>query len=193
MFASCVWVSGLIESRKLECSSCSLYIKVLCWKLCEFEEFNIYYLTINYDYIIGHYFEMHNWYLFSRKVIVMRTFCCNSAYGFHEISACEWHTVELLKQTEQSRCDTHIKNETLRLKRILQFSNCELSIYICSSIQAAVAYGVYISWLIRYFRACDSYHDFHDRRLLLTRKLLSQGFPVLKLKSSLQKFYGRHY
>jgi hypothetical protein len=28
--------------------------------------------------------------------------------------------------------------------------------------------------------------------LLLTRKLLSQGFPVYKLKSLLQRFYGRH-
>jgi hypothetical protein len=83
--------------------------------------------------------------LFFRKVIVMRIFCCNSADGFPGISACEWHTVELLKQTEQSRRDTHIKNETVRWKRISQFSHCELSIYICSNIQAAVAYGVYIS------------------------------------------------
>ena len=26
----------------------------------------------------------------------MGIFCCNSADGFHGISACEWHTVELL-------------------------------------------------------------------------------------------------
>jgi hypothetical protein len=29
--------------------------------------------------------------------------------------------------------------------------------------------------------------------LLLTRKLLNQGFPLVKLKSSLRKFYGRHH
>jgi hypothetical protein len=34
-------------------------------------------------------------------------------------------------------------------------------------------------------------HDFLDRELLLTRKLLNQGFPVDKLKSSLRKFFGR--
>ena len=62
--------------------------------------------------------------------------------------------------------------------------------FICSNISAAPAYGVYISRLIRYSRACSSYQD---RRLLLTRKLLNQGFLLVKLKSSLRKFYGRHH
>jgi hypothetical protein len=30
-------------------------------------------------------------------------------------------------------------------------------------------------------------------KLLLTKKLLNQGFHFAKLKSSLRKFYGRHY
>jgi hypothetical protein len=34
-------------------------------------------------------------------------------------------------------------------------------------------YEVYISQMIRYFRACGSYQDFLDRGLLLTRKLLN--------------------
>jgi hypothetical protein len=29
--------------------------------------------------------------------------------------------------------------------------------------------------------------------LLLTRKLLNQGFLLIKLKSSFRKFYGRHH
>jgi len=57
--------------------------------------------------------------------------------------------------------------------------------FICSNIPAAPAYGVYISQLIRYFRARGSYQDFLDRGLLLTRKPLSQGFLLVKLKSSL--------
>jgi hypothetical protein len=65
--------------------------------------------------------------------------------------------------------------------------------FICSNIAAAPAYGVCISQLIRYSRACGSYQDFLDRRLLLTRKLLDQGFLLVKLKSSLRKFYGRHH
>ena len=51
----------------------------------------------------------------------------------------------------------------------------------------------YISLLIRYSRACGSYHDFLDRELMLTMKLLNQGFLVVKLKSSLWKFYGHHH
>jgi hypothetical protein len=57
--------------------------------------------------------------------------------------------------------------------------------FICSNIPAASAYGVYIFQLIRYSRTCGSYRDVHDRGLLLTRKLLNQGFLLVKLKSSL--------
>ena len=65
--------------------------------------------------------------------------------------------------------------------------------FICSNIPAALAYGVYISQMIRYSRACGSYKDVLDRGLLLTRKLLNQGFLLVKLKSSLREFYGRHH
>jgi len=65
--------------------------------------------------------------------------------------------------------------------------------FICNNIPAAPAYGVYISQLIRYYRACDSYQDFLDRWLLLTRKLLNQGFLLVRLKSSLRKLHGRHH
>jgi len=51
--------------------------------------------------------------------------------------------------------------------------------FICSNIPAAPAYVVYISQLIRYFRACGCNHDFLDRGLLLTRKLLNQGFLLV--------------
>ena len=36
-------------------------------------------------------------------------------------------------------------------------------------MSAAPAYGVYISQLIRYSRACGSYQDFLDRGLLLSQ------------------------
>jgi hypothetical protein len=63
---------------------------------------------------------------------------------------------------------------------------------ICTNIPAAPAYGVYISQMIWYSRACGSYQDFLDRGLLLTRKLLNKGFLLVKLKSSLRNLYGRH-
>ena len=65
--------------------------------------------------------------------------------------------------------------------------------FICSNIPAAPAYGEYISQLLRYSRACGFYQEFLDRGLLLTRKLLNQGFLLVKLKPSLQIFYGRHH
>ena len=65
--------------------------------------------------------------------------------------------------------------------------------FICSNIPAAPAYGVYISQLIRYSKDCGSYQHFLDRVLLLTRKLLNQVFLLVKLKSSLRTFYGRHH
>ena len=65
--------------------------------------------------------------------------------------------------------------------------------FISSNIPAATAYGVYIFQLIRYSRACGSYHDFLDRGLLHTRKLLNQGSLLVKLKSSLRAFYARNH
>ena len=55
--------------------------------------------------------------------------------------------------------------------------------FIFSNIPAASAYGVYISQMIRYSRACSSYLDFFDRGMLLTRELLNQGFLLVRLKS----------
>jgi len=65
--------------------------------------------------------------------------------------------------------------------------------FVCSNNPAAPAYGVYISQLLRYSRACVCYQDFLDRGLLLTKKLLNQGFLLVKLKSSNRKYYGRHH
>ena len=57
--------------------------------------------------------------------------------------------------------------------------------FICSNIPAVPAYEVYISRLIRYFRAFVSYNDFLNKELLLTRK--QQWFLGATLKSSLRK------
>ena len=65
--------------------------------------------------------------------------------------------------------------------------------FMCSNISGGLAYGVYVYQLIRYFRACGSYQDFFDRGLLLTMKLLNQRFQLVKLKTSLRKFYSRHH
>jgi hypothetical protein len=51
--------------------------------------------------------------------------------------------------------------------------------FICSNIPAVPTYGVYISQLIQCSGACASYHDFPNRVLLITRKLLDQRFRVI--------------
>ena len=65
--------------------------------------------------------------------------------------------------------------------------------FLSSNIPASPAYGVYISQLIRYARACVKYSDFLERGQLLSQKLLSQGYVKPRLEASLRKFYGRHH
>jgi hypothetical protein len=43
------------------------------------------------------------------------------------------------------------------------------------------------------YQTCGYYHDFLDRELLLTRKLLNQGFIMATWKTSYQQFYSLHY
>jgi hypothetical protein len=50
---------------------------------------------------------------------------------------------------------------------------------VWSSIQAAPAYGVYISQLLRYSRACGFYRAFLDKRLLPTKKIVNQELVVI--------------
>ena len=88
-----------------------------------------------------------------------------------------------------SYLDLHLENDSdgrLRTKLYDKRDDCNFLIvnfpFICSNIPAAPAYGVSISRLIQYSRTRGFYQDFLDRGLLLTRKLLSQGFLLVKLK-----------
>ena len=64
--------------------------------------------------------------------------------------------------------------------------------FLSSNIPSSPAYGVFISQLIRYARACSSYECFILRAVRLSNKLLGQGYFKERLKSSLRKFYGRY-
>ena len=61
-----------------------------------------------------------------------------------------------------------------------------------SNIPSSPAYGVFISQLIRYARACSSYECFILRAMRLSNTLFGQGYVKERLKSSLRKFYGRY-
>ena len=64
--------------------------------------------------------------------------------------------------------------------------------FLSSNIPSSPAYGVFISQLIRYARACSSYECFILRAARLSSKLLGHGYVMERLKSSLRKFYGRY-
>jgi hypothetical protein len=64
--------------------------------------------------------------------------------------------------------------------------------YLLSNIPPSPAYGVYISQLIRYARACSAYDQFLLRGNLLTKKLMSQWFQMSRLQAVFRKFYGRY-
>ena len=64
--------------------------------------------------------------------------------------------------------------------------------FLSSNIPSSPAYGVFISQLIRYARACSSYECFILRAARLSSKLLRQEYVMERLKSSLRKFYGRY-
>ena len=54
--------------------------------------------------------------------------------------------------------------------KIINFPN------MCINIPASLAYGVYISQLIRYARASSNYSEFLKRHLHLRNRLLDQGY-----------------
>ena len=63
---------------------------------------------------------------------------------------------------------------------------------LSSNIPSSPAYGVFISQLIQYARACSSFECFILRAMRLSNKLRGQGYVKERLKSSLRKFYGRY-
>ena len=63
--------------------------------------------------------------------------------------------------------------------------------HLSSNIPLSPSYGVYISQLIRYARACSSYNNFADRHRQLSYKLLNQGYSRERLVSTFKRFFGR--
>ena len=59
--------------------------------------------------------------------------------------------------------------------------------FLSSNIPSAPAYGVYVSQLIRYARACSDYQDFMERGNVLTTKLLSEWYKKTKQNKTKKK------
>ena len=61
------------------------------------------------------------------------------------------------------------------------------------NVPASPAYGVFVSQLVRYARACILYRGFILRARRLAAELLAQGCLEPGLVSAIREFYGRHY
>ena len=64
--------------------------------------------------------------------------------------------------------------------------------FLSSNTPSSPAFGVFISQLSRYARACSSYVCFIRKAVRLSNKFLRQGYVSERLKSSLRKFFGRY-
>ena len=65
--------------------------------------------------------------------------------------------------------------------------------FLDGDVPPRASYGVYISQLIRFARACNHVTDFNARNKCLTANLLQQGYQYHKLRKTFSKFYLRHY
>ena len=64
--------------------------------------------------------------------------------------------------------------------------------FLDGDVPRSPSYGVYISQLIRFARVCSNVDDFNNRNLLLTAKLLKQGYRYHTIRKSFSKCYHRH-
>ena len=64
--------------------------------------------------------------------------------------------------------------------------------HLDGDVPRATSYGVYISQLIRFARACSHVEDFNERNQYITSKLLQQGYRYFKLRKYFTKFYYNH-
>jgi len=64
--------------------------------------------------------------------------------------------------------------------------------YMDSNIPVKPALGVYTSQLIRYAKICTKFEDFQERNLLITKKLLRQGYKYSNLVATFKKFHLKY-
>ena len=80
--------------------------------------------------------------------------------------------------TSSSYLDCYLYTDSVKLTTKRDDFNFPIVnfLFLSSNILSAPVYGVYVSQLIRYARACSNYQDFMERGKVLTTKLLSQVY-----------------
>ena len=61
--------------------------------------------------------------------------------------------------------------------------------WLSGDVPRLPSYGIYISQLVRFARCCTSVLDFHSKNLLITSKLLTQGYRYHKFRKTFGKFF----
>ena len=64
--------------------------------------------------------------------------------------------------------------------------------FVDGDVPRSPSYSVYISQLIRFARVCSNVDDFNNRNLILTAKLLKQGYRYHTIRKAFSIFYHRH-
>ena len=64
--------------------------------------------------------------------------------------------------------------------------------FLDGDVLRSTSYGVYISQLIRFARVCSNVDNLNNRNLLLSAKLINQGYRYHKIRKAFSKFYHRH-
>ena len=64
--------------------------------------------------------------------------------------------------------------------------------FLDSNIPVRPAYGVYVSRLVCFARACSDVSDFIERHNLLVNKLVTQGYTVKNLRKQFSNFFVKH-
>ena len=92
--------------------------------------------------------------------------------------------------------DITIKDDVISTKIYDKRDDFNFSIvnypHLDGDVPRSTSYGVYISQLIRFARACSSVDDFNNRNRVITEKLLKQGYRYVKLRKTFAKFYNRN-
>ena len=65
--------------------------------------------------------------------------------------------------------------------------------FLDGDVPRSTSYVVYIPQLLRFARVTSHVDDFNTRYMVLTAKLLRQGYRCHKIRNAFSKFYGRHF
>jgi hypothetical protein len=64
--------------------------------------------------------------------------------------------------------------------------------FMSSNIPAGPSYGIYISQLVRIGRICSTYDEFVKRNMMITTRLIKQGFRYNKLVGTFKKIFLKY-